>query len=439
VTLVPYRRVLRLPGVARLLGFAVLARIPHITAGMVMTLHVVIGLDKGYGAAGLVATVTTVGQALGSPWRGRAVDKVGLRRALVPSVVAEAFVWGAAPFATYRQLLVLAAVAGLLGLPIFTVVRQSLAVLVPVDDQRPAFALDSMGTELTFMIGPALGVFVATQFGTRVALVAVGVTTVVAGLSLIAINPPTRSAPVVAPLDGRDEAGPGSIAAAASGPRMGSGEGAPHERVPRAQWFDARLAAVLAATTGALVVLGGTDVSAVAHLRDTDAIGFTGVVFLAWSISSLLGGLVFGAMRRPVSPFVLLLLMSLFTIPMGLAPGWVGLTLAIFPAGLLCAPVLSATTAAVSRLVPEAARGEAMGWYGSAMTAGIAVGAPMAGWVIDATSSPGGFAVVGFVGTAMAVLGVLVERLRGRSDGVRRESVEADAADVERDVSSLIR
>ena len=103
------------------------------------------------------------------------------------------------------------------------------------------------------------------------------------------------------------------------------------------------------------------------------------MVFLAWSVSSLAGGLVFGAMRRPVSPALLLLVMGLATAPIGLAPGPWWLSLAIIPAGILCAPVLSATAAEATALAPERVRGEVMGWYGSAMTAGLSLGAPLAG------------------------------------------------------------
>src|SRR4051794_41325798 len=194
MSLTPYRRVLARPGVSRLLLFGVLARVPATAAGVVLTLHVVTTLRLGYAAAGLVATAATVGMALGSPWRGRAVDRLGLRRALIPSIVAEALVWGSAPFVSYRVLLVVAFAGGVLGLPIFTVARQSLSVLVSEEQRRSAYSLDSMGVELSFMAGPALGVVVATQVSTTVALLGVGVCMVVAGLALLVFNPPTRSA-----------------------------------------------------------------------------------------------------------------------------------------------------------------------------------------------------------------------------------------------------
>src|SRR4051812_50021504 len=99
MSLAPYRSVLARPGVLRLLLFAALARVPATAAGVVLTLHVVTTLGMGYAAAGLVATASTVGMAIGSPWRGRAVDRLGLRRGPVPPLPPPGPGWGGGPLA----------------------------------------------------------------------------------------------------------------------------------------------------------------------------------------------------------------------------------------------------------------------------------------------------------------------------------------------------
>lgn len=48
--------------------------------------------------------------------------------------------------------------AGLLSLPVFSVIRQCLAALVPVDQRRMGFSLDSMIVEVSYMTGPALAI-----------------------------------------------------------------------------------------------------------------------------------------------------------------------------------------------------------------------------------------------------------------------------------------
>jgi MFS family permease len=385
----PYRDLLRLPGVAKLLGFSIFARVPRAAMGVVLTLHVVIGLDHGYGAAGLLVAAATVGSALGAPWRGRAIDRLGLRRALVPSLVAEVAFWGASPFLGYEALLVASLLYGVLAVPTFGIIRQSLGVMVPPERQRPAFALDSMSVEVTFMIAPAAAVLLATQVSTTAALVASGVANVASGVWFFLLDPPTRSE---------------GAAAAEPVPHATGGW--------RPSWLTAPLALLLVTTLGALLVLGGTDVAIVASLREQDALGVATMVFLAWSVGSLAGGLVFGAMHRPVSPAFLLLVMGLATAPIGLAPGPWWLVLAILPAGIICAPVLSATAAEATALAPERVRGEVMGWYGSAMTAGLSLGAPLAGKAADVFGGWGGFAAVGVLGAGVGAAVLVAERAR---------------------------
>src|SRR6476661_915207 len=170
-----------------------IARIPHSAAGVLLTLHIVLTLGEGYAAAGAAAAVMTIGIALGAPWRGRRVDTAGLRTALIPSVVSETVIWSIVPHVSYQWLLPLVFVGGLLTLPIFSVVRQSLGVLAEGDQRRTAFALDAITTEFVFMIGPAAGAVVATSGHTTAGLTVVGLSTSLAGLFLIWFNPPTRS------------------------------------------------------------------------------------------------------------------------------------------------------------------------------------------------------------------------------------------------------
>jgi MFS family permease len=424
VSIAPYRDVLRLPGVARLLAFAVLARIPQTASGVVLTLYVVGRLGLGYAAAGVVATAATLGMAVGSPWRGRVVDRRGLRRAMVPSVVVSGLCWGVAPLLGFGPLIAVALLGGLLGVPIFGVVRQSLSVLVPADRRRTGFALDSIGTEISFMVGPAAGVLLATQLSTTVALVTVGVGSVLSGLGLMALNPPTRSS-AHPPERGAAEPGavqsalgpPGAVQSAAEPGADGIDAARPGDREPH--WYTPGLLAVLGAALAAGLVLAGTDVGLVAQLRSAGALSLTGVVFLAWSGGSVIGGAVYGGMRRPVPPLLLLLVMAVLTVPVGLAPSPVLLALTILPAAALCAPLISSTAEAVSRMVPERARGEAMGWHGSALTVGSALGAPLSGAAIDAVSPWAGFAAVGTVGGVLGAVGLLLRALADRRSHVR--------------------
>ena len=419
----PYRRVLSVPGVPAVTLLGILSRIPHTAISVVLTVHVTQGLHRGYGAAGLLVAALTVGAAIGSPWRGRAVDRLGLRRAILPSVIVEGVVWGAAPFLSYEWLVVAVAVAGALGLPVFTVMRLALAAMVPSEQRRTAFALDSVSVEISFMVGPALGVLVATQTTSTVALIALGASTVLAGVALMVINPPTRAVAAGGLRGSRSaETDPASSDATSGCSRQttalvapaGVGEDVPAERSgqPGRVPLTPPLLAVLAASVGATVVLAGTDVSIVAALREGGELGSTGVVMAVWAFASLLGGLVYGGLRRGMQPPLLLLALGLLTAPVGLVDGPLWLCLAVIPAGAICAPVITATAEAIAALVPERVRGEAMGWHGSALTAGTAVGAPLAGAAIDREGPWSGFAVVGTAGVVVALLGLGAVRAR---------------------------
>jgi predicted MFS family arabinose efflux permease len=432
-----YRELLAVAPIRRLLVVGMIARIPHSAAGVLLTLHIVLTLGQGYAAAGAAAAVMTVGIALGAPWRGRRVDTVGLRRALIPSVVSETVIWSIVPHVSYQWLLPLVFVGGLLTLPIFSVVRQSLGVLADGDQRRTAFALDAISTEMVFMVGPAAGAVVATSGQSVLGLTIVGVSTSLAGLFLMWFNPPTRSAAGNGASEAEEQAAAAMAVAAAApahvqeaaaelGPataerrrsglgRMGLRNAGLRGRAAASfAWFTASVAAVFAVAAGAGMVLSGTDVGIVAALETNEREAEIGIVFVFWCAASVLGGLVYGALHRPVSPILLLLGMAALTIPMGFATDTLTLSLLSLLPGFLCAPVLSAASEKVADLVDEARRGEAMGWYGSALTAGIALGAPLAGLFIDGVGAWGGFVAVGVAGVLLCAAGIALQQRRRR-------------------------
>jgi MFS family permease len=426
-----YKEMLSIRPVRRLLVVGMIARIPHSAAGVLLTLHIVQTLGQGYAAAGAAAAVMTIGIALGAPWRGRRVDMVGLRKALIPSVISEAVIWSVVPHVSYQWLLPLVFIGGLFTLPIFSVVRQSLGVLVDGEQRRSAFALDSIATELVFMIGPAVGAVVATSGFSAVGLTAVGVSVSVAGLSLMWFNPPTRSDVPCTPEESADResadlaaaeaamvaSAPAHVQEAASEMASASSRtSALKNRVARNfTWFTVSVAALFAVAAGSGMVLSGSDVSIVGLLERGGHQNEIGIVFFFWCAASVIGGLIYGSMKRTVSPMVLLLGMAALTIPMGFAHDtWTLAFLSLLP-GLLCAPVLSASSEKVADLVDEERRGEAMGWYGSALTAGVALGAPLAGVFIDTVGPSGGFAAVGTAGVALCATGLVLTSIRRRA------------------------
>lgn len=382
----PYRQLFRLPGVRTLLLVGLIARIPTTATGMALTLHVVNGLELGFGRAGLVTMASTVGMAIGSPLTGRLVDKHGLRPILIVTTCAQAAFWASAWALPYAALVVAAVVAGLLALPVFSVIRQCLAAMVPVEHRRAGFSLDSMLVELSYMVGPALAVAGMTTLGSgpTLAIIAVGLTG--SGVALIVLNPPTRSAEELR---------------------------APAARVPRRRWLTPAFVALLGTVASATFVLTATELALVGTMEHTGQTAWIGVAVGIWCVYSLVGGFVYGGLSRGVSPLALIAGMGLLTTLAALAGGdWRWLMLALLPAGVLCAPSLSSTVDTVSRWVPAGARGEAMGFHGTALLVGGALSAPIAGAIIDAHGPAWAFVVAGLVGVAMVLVALPFWRRR---------------------------
>jgi MFS family permease len=387
-----YRPVLALPAAraALLLGFFI--RIPLFAAGVILTLHVVGTLHRSYGAAGILSTAATIALAVSSPWRGRLLDRKGLRRVVLPSLVVQAVCWSIAPWVDYWWLMALAAIGGLFAVPTFSILRQVLMAAVPEEQRRTALSLDSVCTEFSFMAGPALGVWVATVWDTAISIFVFEWLSIIAGIVLYVLNPAIRD-----DHEGDVDATP----------------------PPRRSWFGVPVVAVLAAAAATTIVLGGSDVAIVATLRTMDAQQHIGWVLAVWGAGSIVGGLVYGAWHRSVAAFWLLAGLALVTAPVALAANLPMAAVLLFVSGLFCAPSITATVDTLSRLVPISARGEAVGWHGSSMTAGIALGAPLAGFAIDAGGWQWGFLVVSAVGLLIAVVCGLVLGRRGSGTASR--------------------
>ncbi|GGB42245.1 MFS transporter [Flexivirga endophytica] len=375
----PYQRVLSISDARRVLFLGLLLRIPIASAAVVLTLHVVQSLSRSYSEAGLVAAGATLAIAVSGPWRGKLLDRLGLRRVVLPSLLVNAVCWSIAPFVGYWPLLVLATVAGLFVVPTFSIIRQGVIAAVPDSERRTALSLDSVTVEMAFMVGPAVAVWLATAFDTRFVLCGLELAGVVAGIALYLMNPPLRGADPET-----DKAG---------------------QVVPRRAWFRAGFLAICGAAAACTIVLGGSDVAIVAAMREFDAVSQMSIVLVPWAAGSLFGGLIYGALSRSFPPFLLLLGLAVATAPMAFAGGTWSLAAISLIAGLFCAPTITATVDAVSRVVPSAARGEAMGWHGSFMTAGGALGAPLAGAAIDTGGFGAGFLLVAGIGAAVAVTG----------------------------------
>jgi hypothetical protein len=173
--------------------------------------------------------------------------------------------------------------------------------------------------------------------------------------------------------------------------------------------------AALLATSAAVVVVFGTELTMIAGLQGSGQAGWIPLTNAVWCLASLTGGFVYGAMTRAPSLPVITAVIGAAAMPVALAGPWWSYALLLLPCGLLLAPSLAASSEAVSRLAPEAARGVVTGLHASAITLGAAAGTPLAGLLIDVASPGAAVLTVGAVGLGVAVVAGLLGGARPRA------------------------
>ncbi|MFF3225048.1 MFS transporter [Nocardia suismassiliense] len=395
-----YRVVLASADVRNVLLLGALVRIPFFAGAVLLALHVVQTLHGSYVQAGVLSTIATVCIALSGPWRGRLLDRFGLRRTVAPSILVGAVCWSIAPFVDYVPLLIFAAIAGLFDVPIFTVVRQAVIAATTEQNRQPALALESVSVECAFMVGPIVGVAAASIWSTTMVLFFVQMTLVLAGILLWVRNPPLRSA--------QDADRANAVA------------------VPRRSWFRLEFVALCVGASAAIAVLAGSELTFVSAIREFDAQKWLGVVLAVWGFGSVVGGLTYGALHRKISTYLLLAALGAVTLPMAFAVGPISLAITGLVAGLFCAPTITASIDQMSRVVPEGGRGEAIGWHSAALTLGNGIGSSMAGIAIDAGGFPAGFGAAAALGLGIGLGIPLLLTLHNR----RRPAVDKQPSQV---------
>jgi predicted MFS family arabinose efflux permease len=358
----PYRIVLAVPG-ARIPAIASLfGRLPLAMLSLAIV-ALIQDATGSYAAAGLVVAAFSVGAGLGGPLQGRLVDRTGQTRVLVPATIGCAafllgLLWSAGAGAPVAVLPLLSGAAGLIFPQVGPCMRTLWASLIPGDPRlEPAFALDAVTLEAVFISGPALVGAALAVGGPRAPLLLAVAILLVGGLWYSATGAV------------RSWRGTGGRAVGL-GPMR-----APGVRV---------LIAALLVTS---VVYGVWNVAFSAFTVGRGQPELLGVLFAAAAGGSLLGGLWYGSRVWPApAPRRFLLLLGLFalsTVPLGFARTVPQLAALLFVAGLWIAPSKTVAARLIDVLAPPGTATEAYTLMPTADALGVAVGAWVAGIVID--------------------------------------------------------
>ncbi|NLT29976.1 MAG: MFS transporter [Propionibacterium sp.] len=368
-----YREVLAHRAIRTAVVVGFFGRLPYFAGGLVVTLHVVQTLGRTYTEAGLATAMLVLAIAVAGPWRGRLLDRYGLRRVVFPSIFVQAGYAVVAPHLDFEPFLVAQVVAGLFTIPLQSILRQAVISAAPDDKRRAALSVDAMTLEVSAGVAPAIAVAAATYWSTTWVLTGVFAGNALTALIVYLVNLPLQRAPLPA--------------------------GTRPVRTSTRSWFGPAVILLLVAGVTSTIMFSSLDLATVATLNDADRASWIGVVMALWAVGSLFGGLLYGGLRRQPNPFVLLMLLALTTmLPAVAGSSVLWLALLLIVPGLLGQPALTSTIESLVDRVPEAARGEAMGWHSTAMTAGLALGAPIAGMAIDRWGGPGGFLIAGAFG-----------------------------------------
>lgn len=366
-----YVALLRDPFAARPFVASVIGRIPIATAPLGLVL-LVRELRDSYTLAGIVTGCFAIGLAIGSPFWGRALDRLGHPRVITSTAVASALLLvvltaaTAVPAVPPAALVVLALLVGGTFPPMSPAMRATWRIVVPEEDRRRrGYALDAVAVETIFVGGPLLlsGLLLFTP-----AVVPLLVTSVLLAGGAIAYSR-TRAARTRVPVPEHHDLGGGLGVVGSPG-------------IP-----------VMLSVMGAMSIgFGLLDVSlaglAEELLGSADKLG---VMFAGIAGGSAVGGLLYGSRNwrssdRVRLPFSLLGFGVLLAVVSVYASDDVSLWVLVpmlFCTGLFISPNLIAAQGLVDDLAPRHRLGEAQAWLSTSITAGAALGNALAGVLID--------------------------------------------------------
>ena len=383
-----YAELMRIPGVARLLCAQLLARFPGGMLSLGLLIHIE-GIFHSYGVAGLVLASLSVGQAISGPLTSRWMGAWAMRPVLIltSSVCAVALcILALAPLPVVGFMIV-ALICGLSYPPIQPAVRTIYPKIVNSRQLTPLFSLDASAQEIIWVAGPVLVTFVATQISSTAGILMSLVFLVGGGIWFI------------------------------TSPELG------RVRIPQSK---RRFGVVLARPSVLLITIVGILVVGCFAAIEAGVVSMfgegspdAGFVLAIFALTSLVGGLAFG--HRPISRWALARRMSVILLGSILAvfafEFWT-IAGALAIAGLMVAPALAVMFAAVSSSVRFSDTAEAYGWVGTGQLLGAALGSAVAGFLIDAQGSTGGFWTAALLAAVAVLLAVVFRRalpdLRGR-------------------------
>ena len=386
----PYVQVLRTPHALPMVLAAFIGRLPLSMVGLGCVL--LIADETGsYGLGGAVAAVGAVTTAIAGPIMGRWADEHGQRRVLLPVLVVFVASGVTFLFAVKEDwpLWIVFASAGLAGAcipPVSSMIRVRWTHMLRGSHRLPtALAMESVVDEFVFIVGPVLVTFLSTT-GHATSGVVTAFTLAAIGSLLFAAQHRTEPPP------GGHESRHGPSAMRTPG---------------------LRVLFVVGAAVGA--ILGTLEIALVAFADEVGAKPLSGVLIAALALGSMVSGIGWGIVhwRHPLRHRLaaVLVLLTVLCVPLLFVGDVVLMLPFVLLAGVAVSPSLISSFTLAEVLVPRAAVTEAFTWIGTALGLGVAIGASLAGKIVDAAGANRAFLVAVVAAAVAAVVVIAFQRL----------------------------
>ncbi len=365
----PYRQIFRAPGAKGFAAAGFVARMPMAMApiGIVAMLSQTHG---EYWLAGAVSATFAFTNALAAPQISRLIDRFGQSRVAWPTATVSTFAFCMLMLATNRDwpvwtLFLSAFVAATMPSMSAMVRARWTEIFRDRPELTTAFAFESAADELLYIAGASLAVGLSVAFFPEAGMLA---STSFLAFGTVAFILQRSTEPRVRPVE------------------HGAGGSAIRQRPVQI-------------VTLALVFIGAifatAEVSSVAITKELGQPGAASLVIGVYALGSFVVGLIIGALR-PTMPLqrqfaIAVGLTALLAVPLLFADTVPLLALAVFVSGVAISPTFITAFGLIERRVPETMLTEGVTWVMTGIGIGMALGAFVAGWVVDTYGAQNGF------------------------------------------------
>jgi MFS family permease len=388
----PYAEIFKVPGAWRFSVAGAIGRMPMSMFGL-GTVLLISSVTGKYGEAGAVSAAGSLGYAFVAPRVARLADGHGQRRVLLPLVAI--FALSTAGLILTVELRAPAwafflpgAVAGATTPALGTMVRARWSTLLTGTSRlHAAFSFESVADELCFIIGPGAVTLLATDVHPASGI---GVAAVLALTGTLWLAAQRATEPRVAPV----------ALAAGTAPQPGAAAPGLVVLVPIYLFLGMMFVSI--------------DLSTVAFAQHFGHKALSGFILGVYAFGSATGGLWYGS-RHWRSPTQTRFALTLCVTVVGVATFWampnlIVLTCVIYLCGMSIAPTLIAGFSLLEEQALPSRRTEAMSWLSSGISVGVAAGASVVGFILDAHGARYGYVFAAGCGVVSAITAVLGRR-----------------------------